>query len=223
MPEEEKKRHWLVRSLRDNFLAGMLVVIPATLAILVLVWLFVNIDNILQPLIEDVAGREIVGLGFVIAAVLIYLVGLMTRNIVGNRLVRFGEGIMARIPLARQIYQGSKQVIVGLSGTGMGKAAFRDVVLIEFPRPGMKTIGFVTNEIKNKQGEPMLNVYIPTAPVPSSGYFEIVSKDKVIATDISVDQAMQMVISSGMVSPEVIDTEGEPGQLHLEPDEADNK
>ena len=223
MAEEEKKRHWLVKNLRDNFLAGMLVVIPATLAILVLVWLFVNIDNILQPIIEDITGREIVGLGFVIAAVLIYLVGLMTRNIVGNRLVRFGESIMARIPLARQIYQGSKQVIVGLSGTGMGKAAFRDVVLIEFPRPGMKTIGFVTNEIKNKQGAPMLNVYIPTAPVPSSGYFEIVSKDKVIATNISVDQAMQMVISSGMVSPEVIDTEGEPGQLHLEPDEADNK
>jgi uncharacterized membrane protein len=73
----------------------------------------------------------------------------------------------------------------------------------------MKTIGFVTNEMKDKSGKPLLAVYIPTAPVPTSGYFEIVPLDMVTPTDIGVDQAMQMVISSGMISPDIIDTEGQ--------------
>ena len=94
--------------------------------------------------------------------------------------------------------------MTSLSGLG-NKAAFRDVVLIEFPRQGMKTIGFVTNEMKDKKGKKLLAVYVPTAPMPTSGFFQIVSEDMVIPTDISVDQAMQMVISSGMVSPETID------------------
>jgi uncharacterized membrane protein len=203
------KGHWIARNLRRNFLAGLLVIIPVSIVILVLAWLFVNIDNVLQPIIKAITGNEIVGLGFVISLVVIYLVGLLTSNIVGHRLVRFGESIMARIPVARQIYHGSKQVIAGLSGTSLNKAAFREVVLVEFPRPGMKTIGFVTNEMKDKSGKPLLAVYIPTAPVPTSGYFEIVPLDMVTPTDIGVDQAMQMVISSGMISPEIIDTEGQ--------------
>ena len=208
--EGESKGHWIIRNLRRNFLAGLLVIIPVSIVVLILAWLFVNIDNVLQPIIKAITGNEpIVGLGFVISIVLIYLVGLLTSNIVGHRLVRFGESIMARIPVARQIYHGSKQVIAGLSGTGLSKAAFREVVLVEFPRPGMKTIGFVTNKMKDKSGKPLLAIYIPTAPVPTSGYFEIVSPDMVTRTDIGVDQAMQMIISSGMVSPEIIDTEGQ--------------
>ena len=207
--EGENKGHWITRNLRRNFLAGLLVIIPVSIVILVLAWLFVNIDNVLQPIIKAITGNEIVGLGFVISLVVIYLVGLLTSNIIGHRLVRFGESIMARIPVARQIYHGSKQVMAGLSGTSLSKAAFREVVLVEFPRPGMKTIGFVTNEMKDKSGKPLLAVYIPTAPVPTSGYFEIVPLDMVTRTDIGVDQAMQMVISSGMISPEIIDTEGQ--------------
>ena len=112
---------------------------------------------------------------------------------------------MARIPLARQVYMGTKQIMTSLSGLGVGRAAFREVVLIEFPRQGMKTIGFVTNEMKDKKGRRLLAVYVPTAPMPTSGFFQIVSEDMVTPLDLSIDQAMQMVVSSGMVSPEVID------------------
>ena len=204
--EDESTSHRLARNLRGNFLAGMLVVVPASLVILILIWLFVNIDNVLQPIIKAITGSEIIGLGFVISLILIYLVGLMTRNIIGNSIVRFGESIMARIPLVRQVYQGTKQVMAGLSGTGLGKAAFREVVLVEFPRRGMRTVAFVTNEMRDQNGKRLLAIFVPTTPVPTSGYFEIVSEDMVTCTNISVDQAMQMVISSGMVSPETIDT-----------------
>ena len=111
------------------------------------------------------------------------------------------RGACPGAPLHRAAFQG-------------GDLSFREVVLVEFPREGMQTVAFVTNEIKDEAGKTLLNIFIPTAPVPTSGYFEIVSADKVVRTKIGVDEAMQMVISSGMISPAMIDTKGPP------PDEA---
>lgn len=208
--EGKSSRHWLIKNLRKNFLAGLLVAVPIGIVILILTWFFTTIDSLLQPVIKAVFGQEFIGLGFIISLVLIYVGGVLANNIVGRRLINFGESILARVPVLRQLYSGSKLVIAGLSGTGLDKAAFREVVLVEFPRQGMKTIAFITNEIKNKSGKKLLTIYIPTAPVPTSGYFEIVSEDMVIRTDIPVDEAMQMVISSGMISPAELDTEGTP-------------
>ncbi|MES0278609.1 MAG: DUF502 domain-containing protein [Dehalococcoidales bacterium] len=212
--EGESFGHWQYRVLRRHFLAGILVVVPIGVVILVLVWFFTSVDSILQPLIKTIFGREITGAGFAFTLVLIYLVGIAAENFVGRRFIRFGESTLERVPLLRQLYSGSKNVIAGLSGTGLNKAAFREVVLVEFPREGMQTVAFVTNEIKDEAGKTLLNIFIPTAPVPTSGYFEIVSADKVVRTKIGVDEAMQMVISSGMISPAMIDTKGPP------PDEA---
>jgi len=208
--EGKSSRHWLLRNLKRNFLAGLLVAVPIGIVILILTWFFTTIDSLLQPVIKAVFGQEFIGLGFIISLVLIYLAGVLANNIVGRRLINFGESILTRVPLLRQLYSGSKLVIAGLSGTGLDKAAFREVVLVEFPRQGMKTIAFITNEIKDKSGKKLLTIYIPTAPIPTSGYFEIVSEDMVIRTDIPVDQAMQMVISSGMISPAELDTEATP-------------
>jgi len=208
--EGKSSRHWLLKNLRRHLLAGLLVAVPIGIVILLLAWFFTTIDSLLQPVIKAVFGQEFIGLGFVISLVLIYLAGVLASNIVGRRIIHFGESILARVPVLRQLYSGSKLVIAGLSGTGLDKAAFREVVLVEFPRQGMKTIAFITNEIKDKSGKKLLTIYIPTAPVPTSGYFEIVSEDMVIRTDIPVDEAMQMVISSGMISPAELDIEGTP-------------
>lgn len=208
--EGKSSRHWLLRALRKNFLAGLLVAVPIGIVILLLAWFFTTIDGLLQPIIKAIFGKEIIGLGFIVSLVLIYLAGVLASNIVGRRIIHFGESILARVPVLKQLYSGSKLVIAGLSGTGLDKAAFREVVLVEFPRQGMKTIAFITNEIKDKSGKKLLTIYIPTAPVPTSGYFEIVSEDMVIRTDIPVDEAMQMVISSGMISPAELDTEATP-------------
>lgn len=196
------------KSISKRFLTGLLVIVPIGAVVLVLIWFFESIDNIFQPIIEGIFGTRITGLGFAITIVLIYFTGLFASNIVGKRLINWGESFMMNVPVLKSLYSGTKQVVASVSGAGLDKAAFREVVLVEFPREGMQTIAFVTNDVMGTDGKKRLMIYIPTAPMPTSGYFEIVTEDKVIRTDITVDEAMQMVISSGMVSPKVIDTCG---------------
>ena len=187
-----------------------MVIVPTSVVILILVWFFSTIDSLLQPIIKAIFGQEITGLGFAISLVLIYLAGVLASNIVGRRLIRFGESILARVPVLKQLYIGSKQVVAGLSGTGLNKAAFREVVFVEFPRNGMTTLAFITNEMTDKSGGKLYAIYIPTAPVPTSGYFEMVTEDKITRTDISVDEGIKMVISSGMILPNDVTTGKQP-------------
>jgi len=201
-------RHRFLRTLRNQLLAGVLVVVPLVATIAVLVWFFVTVDDLLQPLIEGIFGRRITGVGFGITLVLIYITGVVAGNFFGRRIIRFSESLAARIPIFRQLYTGFKQVVEGLSGTGVNKAAFREVILVEFPREGMRTVAFITNELTDESGKKMFAIFVPTAPVPTSGYFEIVTEDMITRTNISVDEAMKMVISSGMISPSEIDTSG---------------
>jgi uncharacterized membrane protein len=202
---DEPFRYWLLKALRKHFLAGILVVVPLGIATWILVWLFISIDNILQPIITGVFDRPITGLGFGVAIILIYVMGIIAENIIGKRLIHFGESLLTKVPLFRQLYTGAKQVVEGLSGAGVTKAAFREVVFVEFPREGMQTIAFITSEITEKSGKKLFTIYVPTAPLPTSGYLEIVTEDKLIRTDIPVDEAMKMVISSGMILPTRMD------------------
>jgi uncharacterized membrane protein len=173
--KKETRGHWLIRNLRNNFLAGFLVVIPLAVAIYVIVWLFLKIADILQPLITDIITyfnpeyKEIRGFGFIAAILIIYIVGAITSNYLGKKIVSFFERLINRVPVFKQLYNGVKQVVEGLSGAGMNKAAFREVVFVEFPRKGMTTPAFVTNEFKGTSGEKLYGVYIPTAPIPTSG------------------------------------------------------
>jgi len=208
--KDETTGHWLIRVFRKNFLAGILIVVPLAIAVWLLWWLFSSVDNLLQPLIEVVFKREIPGLGFAIFLVLIYITGIIASNYIGKKAIRYAESILTRVPVFRQIYIGAKQVVEGLSGAGMNKAAFREVVFVEFPRDGMTTLAFITNEINDKSGEKLYAIYIPTAPVPTSGYFEMVTEDKITHTDISVDEGIKIVISSGMILPSEVTTGKQP-------------
>ncbi len=210
MPDKVNVSIWhrAIATIRKHFLAGFFVVVPVAATIWVLNWVFINIDNILQPVIKLIFQRNIIGVGFVVAIVLIYIIGVIASNIIGRWMIRFGESIVDRIPLLRQLYRAFKQVSDGFSGYGEKKAAFREVVLIEFPREGMKTLAFITNEMKDQSGNKLYAVYIPTAPVPTSGYFEIVTEDKIIRSELTVDEAMRMIMSSGMVAPSEINTSG---------------
>jgi len=198
----------LMRTIRKHFLAGLIVVVPVVAAIAVLYWFFVQVDNVLQPVIVWIFGRRIIGVGFGISVIVIYLAGVLASNIFGRRLLRFTESMVTRIPLFRQLYRGFKQVAESLSGYKVKKAAFREVILVEFPREGMKTLAFITNEIQDESNNTLYAIYIPTAPVPTSGYFEIVTADKITRTKLTVDEAMRMIMSSGMVAPRRIDVSG---------------
>ena len=190
---------WIARKLRTHFIAGILAVVPIAVTIWIFVWLFNWIDGFLQQsLITQIFGRPIPGVGFGITLVLIYLIGVIVSNFVGKRLVRYGESLLARVPLAWQLYNGIKQIMESFSTPG--KTGFMQVVLVEFPRKGMRTIGFITNESYDKSGERLLNVFIPTAPNPTSGFLQIAREDEIIRTDISVEEALRMVVSAGRVS-----------------------
>ena len=202
----ESTGHWVLRIFRKNFLAGILLVVPLAIAVWVLWWVFSSVDNLIQPIIEAIFRREIAGLGFAIFLVLIYITGVIASNYIGKRIIRFFESLLTRVPVFRQLYIGTKQVVEGLSGTGMNKAAFREVVFVEFPRDGMTTLAFITNEITDKSGKKLFAIYIPTAPVPTSGYFEMVTEDKIIRTDIPVDEGIKIVVSSGMILPDEVTT-----------------
>jgi len=202
---EKEEQHWLVKNMRRNFITGLLVTVPAALVIIVLVWFFTTIDSVLQPIIEIFFGRTIIGLGFAITIVLIYLAGILASNIVGRRLIEFGEWMVGRLPVLRQLYNAAKQAMASISGVSKTRAAFREVVLVEYPRKGIRTIGFITNEILDADGRKVVTVYLPTTPVPTSGWFILVTEDQLIRTGIPVDTAMKMVISGGIASPMEID------------------
>jgi uncharacterized membrane protein len=207
---KETRSHWLVRNLRNNFLSGLLVVIPLALTIFVLVWLFITLDNILQPVVTFIGVRidpdfkEIRGLGIIAAIVLLYVAGLITNNFLGKSLFKIIENVIGRIPVLKQLYNSIKQVIEGITGKGINKDAFREVVFVDFPRKGMATPAFVTNIIKDESGNKLYTIFVPTSPTPWTGYTQIVEEEELTHTNLSIDECLKMVISVGVILPDSI-------------------
>ena len=192
------------KKLRSQFLTGILIVVPITVVIVILVLLFDLIDRIMQPIIGAVVGHEVRTIVSLIVMIgLIYVVGVIASNIGGKKLIGWGESwVFGKIPVVRQIYNGVKQIMQAFSTPKASETGFMEVVLVEFPHKGMKTIGLVTNESYQESGEKLLHVFIPTTPIPTSGYLEIIRESDVIHIDISIEDALKMVVSAGKVSPE---------------------
>ena len=196
---------WLGRKLRAQFFTGVIAVVPIAITIVVLVWLFTTIDGVLQPIIRNIFGFTIPGVGFGITIVLIYLAGIIAGNVVGRRLIRYGESVLPGIPVIRQLYQGIKQILESFSAPKT--TGFMQVVFTEFPRKGMRVIGFITNKLRDEPGKEVFTVFIPTSPNPTSGFLQIVGEDEIVRTDISVEAALRMVVSAGRVLPEEVSSQ----------------
>lgn len=190
----------LGKKLRRQFITGILASIPLGITILILVWIFNTVDNLLQPLITIIWGHTIPGVGFGVTVVLIYLAGVIASNVLGKRLILYGESLISRVPIFRQLYSTIKHIVDSFSAPD--KTSFLQVVLVEFPRKGMRAIGFVTNESTDKSGQKLLNILIPNSPNPMSGFLQIVKEEEVVRTKVSVDQALQMVVSAGRMTPD---------------------
>lgn len=190
----------LAKHLRNTFLVGILVVVPVGATILILVWVFNHVDNILQPTIRSIWGQSFPGIGFGIVILLIYLAGIIASSFIGKKIIAFGEILLDRVPLVRQIYRGIKQVL----GSFMEprETGFIQVVFIEFPRKGVQSIGFITNKLYTKSGDQLFTIFIPTSPNPTSGFLQIVREDEITRTNISVEDALRVVVSAGRVSLE---------------------
>jgi len=202
-------RFWI--RARRRFIAGVAVILPL-ITTLVIVWLFIkfiagwSVDLLrLLPFMKLVPGPVLLLLGLIIIILLIYLTGAMATSYVGRKLVRASEDLMSKPPVIKSIYSASRQVVDAVL-TGK-KPAFRSVVLVQFPYRGSWAIGFVTNpDTWVINGKEHINIYVPTAPNPTSGWYIIVPKDEVRPVDLSVEEGLKMVISAGLVK----DKEGFP-------------
>ncbi|HIK27781.1 MAG: DUF502 domain-containing protein [Oscillatoriaceae bacterium SKW80] len=202
-----------IQDLKNDLIAGLLVVIPLATTI----WLTITIANWvidlltkipkqinpfdgLHPILVNILNLVV---GLTVPLVSILAIGLMARNIVGRWLLDVGERLLQAIPLAGSVYKTLKQLLETLLKDSNEK--FRRVVLIEYPRKGVWSLGFVTNtigsDIQSHLTSPMLSVFIPTTPNPTTGWYLIVPEEEVIELSISIEDAFKVIISGGIVSP----------------------
>jgi len=177
--------------------AGILVLLPIGVTILVLKFFFDLLDPLLQePALHRLPGPEIPGLGLLTLMVLVYLAGLVTTQVLGRAMVDLGHRVLERIPVVNSIYGTTRTAVNLLSNSS--NQPYRGVVLVQFPHPGMQSIGFITSRISDGNGGEKLAVYVPTTPIPSSGFMVIVREEDVTPTELSVEDAMKVVISGGL-------------------------
>ncbi len=204
----------LQQDLKNDLIAGLLVVIPLAttiwlstvvsrfvLAILTSIPKQLNPFITLNPLLQDLINLS---LGLTVPLLGILLIGLMARNIVGRWLLEFGEGTLSRIPLAGSVYKTLKQLLETFLGDNSSR--FRRVVLVEYPREGLFSVGFVTGvvgpSLLSDPDKPLLSVFIPTAPNPTTGWYTLVPEASVKDLNISVEDAFRTIISAGIVNPD---------------------
>ena len=195
-------------SLKNYFLTGLLVILPIFITVYIILSLIRAMDAILkyipaEYLPETYLQIHIPGLGLILVVILVFVVGLLTRNFIGRKIVKLGENIVDRIPLVRVLYTGVKQLLEPLFLQKTN--AFKRVALIEYPRRGVHVIGFVTGEskgeVQNKTSKNMMNVFVPTTPNPTSGFYILIPEDEVVYLNMSVEDAFKLIISGGIVSP----------------------
>jgi uncharacterized membrane protein len=222
------------RHLRQTLLTGLVVLLPLFITLWLLTVLFQVVDGAITPWVRRVlqltgAGRLTEpaffdslapAIGIVITIVLIYVAGLLSTNLLGSKILSALDGLMLKIPGVRAVYGGSKQLLEALSPKGKG--GFSRVVLVEYPRKGLYTVGFVTRDRLPSfpvfPAGPMASVFLPTTPNPTSGWVAVLPADDLITLPISVEEGVKLVVSGGIVIPERWEPAlpGEPGRSGTE-------
>jgi len=204
---------------RRYFITGLLIWVPLGITLWVLDLLVSAMDQSLLLLphewsTESWLGVHIPGLGVIMSLLIVFATGVFAANIIGQRMVKFWEGVLARIPVVNSIYIGVKQVSDTLFAPG--GQAFRKALLVQWPSPGMWTIAFLTGtpggDVANHLKGDYVSIYVPTTPNPTGGYFVMVAREAVIELDMSVDAALKYIISMGVASP---DGGGKSGRVAL--------
>ena len=193
------------RHFRSTLITGILTLIPLGVTFFVLRFLFTTIDGWLAPIISEVLEDEEsyhVGMGVLATILLVYLVGLIVSNFLGQKLLGAGEKILTKIPLVREVYAPVKQVVqMALMPSSATK--FSRAVAIRTPGSPMRVIGFVTGEFREEGNPvPVVSVFVPTSPNPTTGVLLFCDPEIIYETNIKVETAMKMLISGGIVAPD---------------------
>jgi len=206
---------------RTSFLTGLAVVLPGVVTLAVVKWLFGTISSFTDILLFFVPARfthddDGAGpvywywslLAIVVAALLVTLIGLLTKNYIGRRMIDLADNLMLRVPVLNKIYGTIKQVDQAFSSGK--KSSFQTVVLVEYPREGIYSVGFITSEqapeVDEKTGKKCVCIFIPTTPIPTGGFLIIVPEEKVIKLAMSVPEGLKYIVSIGAISHERLPT-----------------
>jgi len=205
------KKPGFAARLRNWFLTGLVVAAPIGITAFLVIWFVDLVDKWFLPLIparyqpDTFLPFPVPGLGLPIALILLTLLGMLTANFLGRRILAIGENMVDRMPVVRNLYGALKQIFETV--LAQSETSFRDVGLIEYPRKGIYAIVFITaeakNEIASRVGTPLVSVFLPTTPNPTSGFLLYVPKDEVQILDMSIEEAAKLIISAGLVEPKV--------------------
>lgn len=206
----------IVRRIRDYLLTGVLVTAPIGITIY-LTWFFITVvDTTVSFLIPERyhPPMAIPGLGLVLSITFFILVGWFARNFMGRLLIRISEFVVHKLPVIRTLYSAIKQIVETILASQ--SQAFREVVLVEYPRKGVWSIGFITGitqgEIQRVTSEETFNVFVPTTPNPTSGYLLFLPKSQIFHLDMTVEEGIKLVVSAGIITPP---DRGDPKETNL--------
>ena len=190
------------RWVRRRFAVGFLVVFPLVVTLFFARFIFGLLDRWFLPISERLFGTGIPGIGFILFVIALFALGILATNIFGGRLLDFVEKRVAGIPLLSPIYQGARQITEAIQIRGT--TDFRKVVLLDFPREGLRSVGFVTREFAGPTvfcDEPSALVFVPTTPNPTTGFLVALPQHELEVLNITVEQGVKLLISGGLLTP----------------------
>ncbi|MFL1781152.1 DUF502 domain-containing protein [Candidatus Hepatincolaceae symbiont of Richtersius coronifer] len=195
-----------ISNIKKWFITGLLVALPIIVTFYIILWIVNFFDNlIVGTLFPNSAIAHIPGFGLVISVTFMVIIGFIASNYLGKLFISLGEYVVDRIPIVRTLYSTTKQIFVTIFSDN--SRAFKDVVLVEYPRKGIWVMAFVTSDNSGEVGailkQEMLNVFLPTTPNPTSGFLLFVPKKDVIVLNMKTDAAMKLIISGGVINPTV--------------------
>lgn len=192
----------VVAKLRGKFIAGLIVTVPLIATVLALRFLLTTLDSLLGPALSALIGREVPGLGLLATLLLVLVAGIVATNYAGRRVLNRMEKVLATVPLVRRIYGASKDIVE--SATLARRYVLREVVMLEYPRKGVYSYGFVTsytNRIGLDGPKRLANVFVPGPPVPTTGLLVAVPIEELTYLDLTVEDALKLILSLGIATP----------------------
>ena len=204
----KKPKPPLMQRLRNDFLTGLVVVLPMFFTAYIIWWFVGFVDDKVVPLVPrryvpaNIFGRNIFGFGLLLFISFTTLVGALAKNLIGRQILHFGEALVSRTPIVRPIYNGLKQIAETLF-TDSGNS-FERACLVEYPRKGTWSVAFMSSrvhrEITERTGADLVSVFVPMTPNPTTGFLRFVPRDEVVPLDMSLEDATKLIISAGLVT-----------------------
>ena len=184
--------------------SGIVALIPILVTVAVLRWVFNLTAGVLLPFIDDVVGGwppvAEAALAVLLLLVAVYLLGEVAAHVVGRRVLALVETLVLRLPFVKTVYSISKQVVGAFQG--QGTKAFKSVVFVDFPHPGLRSVGFVTSDFVKPDGSEWSTIFIPTTPNPTTGFLQIVEREKLELTGMTPEEGIKMIMSLGVLKPD---------------------